>query len=75
VTINTFFFGSCVYTVPSGASLGDLTEGKPAIFHANAIAHKVAGSCSLGPETAIWTGTYNLTEPKETTLSVSDSYN
>jgi len=71
VTINTIFFGTCVYTVPSGNSLGDLTEGKPAIFHANAVAHKVVGTPC--PTTAVWTATYTWTEPKETTISVSTS--
>jgi hypothetical protein len=79
VTINTVFFGSCVYGVTAGVSLGDLTEGKgqtattggePAIFHANAVAEKFEGV--VCPDTANWTGTYQLTEPLGTTASISN---
>ncbi len=66
-------FESCTYTVPSGKSIGDLTEGKPAIFHANAVAKRVGPFSFFCPETAVWSATYTLTEPKETTLSVSNS--
>jgi len=72
VTINTIFFGSCIYGVTKGTSIGDLTEGKPAIFHATkAVAEKFSGSAAACPETSLWTSTYTVTEPKETTLSVS----
>jgi len=73
VTINTIFFGSCVYGVKAGTSLGDLIEGKPAHFTANATAIKLEGSQVACPETSKWTATYVLTEPKETTLSVEPS--
>jgi len=74
VTINTVFFGSCVYGITSGVSVGDLTEGKgaTAIFHANATAHKLSGSNLACPETAKWTATYQLTEPSATTLSITN---
>jgi hypothetical protein len=81
VTINTVFFGSCIYGVTSGNSLGDLTEGKgqtateggePAIFHANAVAERFSGSNVVCPETSNWTGTYQLTEPVGTTASISN---
>jgi hypothetical protein len=70
VTINTVFFGSCVYTVTEGESIGDLTEGNPAVFHANAIAHKQEGSNFACPATSVWTATYTLTSPA-TTVSAS----
>jgi hypothetical protein len=70
VTINTIFFGSCVYSVPSGGSIGDLTEGNPAILHTNAVAHKTTGSEAVCPTTAITTATYVLTSPAGTTVSV-----
>jgi hypothetical protein len=70
VTVKTVFYGSCIYGVESGKSLGDLTEGKPAIFHANAIATKQSGSNLACPATAKWTATYTLKEPSEKTLSV-----
>lgn len=72
-TINTVFFGTCVYGVENGKSLGDITEGKPAILHINAVKKKMEGSNVACPETLLWTATYTLTSPKETTLSVSDS--
>jgi len=71
VTINTIFFGSCIYGVTSGTSIGDITEGKPGVFHANAVAERFSGSNFACPETSKWTGTYNVTTPSETTLSVS----
>lgn len=82
VTINTVFFGSCVYGITAGTSIGDLTEGKgqsattggePAIFHANATAHKLSGSNFACPETTKWVATYQLTEPTGTTLAVTTS--
>lgn len=69
VTINTIFFGSCVYTVPTGESIGDITEGNPAIFHANAVAHQVGENVAC-PATSKWTATYTLTTTPGTTLSV-----
>lgn len=73
ITINTILFGSCVYGVNNGASIGDITEGKPAMFHVNAVTWRLAGSNVVCPETDRWTATYVLTSPKETTLSVSSS--
>lgn len=71
VTINTVFFGSCIYGITSGESIGDLTEGKPAVFHADAIAHKLSGSNLACPATAKWKATYTLTSQPSTTLSVA----
>jgi len=75
VTINTVLFGKCIYAVTNGQSLGDLTEGNPAVFHANAIAELIRTPEDNGfcPETARWTATYTLTSPSGTTLSVSSS--
>jgi len=73
VTINTVFFGSCIYGVTSGASLGDITEGNPATLHLNAVTHRLSGSNIVCPETDRWTGTYVLTSPVNTTLSVGNS--
>jgi hypothetical protein len=71
VTINTVLFGSCVYGVHAEESLGDLTEGNPAIFHANATALRLSGP-EVCPPTSKWTGTYTLTTPA-TTISVGNS--
>ena len=70
VTINTLLFGSCVYGVTSGTTLGTLTEGKPATFDANAVAVRF-GSNFACPETSKWTAEYTLTTPANTTLYVS----
>lgn len=78
VTINTVFFGSCVYGIAAGKSIGDLTEGKyvkekeeTAVFTANAVATKLSGSNFACPETAKWEATYVLTAPENTTLAVT----
>jgi hypothetical protein len=73
VTISIPFFGSCVYGFAPGTDLGTLTEGKPAVFDAAAVAKKLSGSSITCPSTANWTAGYTLTEPKEKTLSVEAS--
>ena len=74
VTIQTFFFGSCVYGVTAGAHLGTLTgttaTNTHAVFHANAVAKKLVGSEAACPETSKWTAEYTQTEPKNTDLYV-----
>lgn len=73
VTVNTVFFGSCAFSFGPGISIGDLKEGKPATFAANAVSTKVAGGAAC-PVTAKWSANYTLTtSPITTTLSVSDS--
>jgi hypothetical protein len=66
ITINTVFFGSCVYGLTPGTSLGTLTGGNPAKVDFKAAAKKVTGSNFVCPETAIWTGSYLITEPNAT---------
>jgi hypothetical protein len=63
VTINTVFFGTCIYGVTAGTTLGTLTGGTPATFHANSVMKKLSGSAFACPETGKWTGTYVSTEP------------
>jgi hypothetical protein len=71
VTVLVFGFITCVFETGEGGHLGTLTEGKPGVFHAEATVLKVSGfGC---PEKAEWNATYTLTEPKETTASVSAS--
>jgi hypothetical protein len=72
VTINTFLFGSCIYGVATGVDLGTIKEGNPATFEANAVATRF-GTNFACPSTSRWTGTYTLTSPAGTTLSVSSS--
>jgi hypothetical protein len=76
-TVNTALFGTCVFSEGSGIDLGTLTEGKAgtasspdATIHINAVTSRESGLC---PATEKWEATYVLTEPKETTLSVSAS--
>ncbi len=71
VTINTILFGSCVYAAENGKSIGDITEGNPAVLHVNAVIHTTSGSSAVCQTTAVWTATYTLTEPTGTTLSIS----
>ncbi len=70
VTVNTILFGTCVYGPTAGVDLGELKEGKPATFVANAVVEKLTGSSVTCPKTAKWTAEYTLTEPGEKTLSV-----
>jgi len=63
VTINTVFFGSCVYGVKNGTDLGLVTGGNPATFTANAVAVKLSGSAFACPETSKWQASYTSTEP------------
>jgi hypothetical protein len=64
VTINTIFFGSCIYGVTSGTSVGTI-KGNPATFTANAVAEKFTGSNLACPSTSKWTGNYSSTSPAE----------
>ena len=73
LTINTFFFGSCIYGPSGEATLGSLEEGKPAIFTMNGLWVKRSGSNFACPETVKASGTYTLTSPSNTTLSGSFS--
>jgi hypothetical protein len=77
ITIDPIFVEPCVYQVTAGTPLGELTEGNPAVFHANAVLEKkvyIDDTCSIFmPDTAIWTATYTQTSPSSTTLSVSSS--
>jgi hypothetical protein len=73
-TTSTGAFGSCFYGVAAGTDLGTMTEGSGtgATFHMNAVVTRF-GSNFLCPSTTRMTGTYVLTSPSGTTLSVSSS--
>jgi hypothetical protein len=71
-TILAFGFIDCEYAILAGTTLGTLDEGNPAIFTLNAVA-KLLNEGFGCPPTALWTGTYVQTEPKNTTLYVSTS--
>jgi hypothetical protein len=74
VTINTVLFGSCIYGVASGVDIGTISEGSGtnSTFSANAVASRFGTNLAC-PKTSLWTGTYVLTTPSQTTLSVSES--
>lgn len=77
VTIPGLFSGeNCIYGVTPGTTIGELKEGNPAIFTANAVATKIADAtdkCTFGPADTKWTAEYQLTSPANTTVSVSSS--
>lgn len=72
VTINTVFFGSCVYGTSETQDLGTLTEGNPAVFHAEVHVPFISGG-AICPRTAEWKATYAVTAPSGTTGSISSS--
>lgn len=71
VTISTGLFGSCIYGVTAGVSIGDYIEGNPGIFQPKAAAEKFSGSSFACPSTSTWGGKWVVTKPANTTLSVS----
>jgi hypothetical protein len=70
VTFSFPFFGSCVFGVPAGVSLGTLTEGNPATIDIGAVITKRSGSNLTCPGTLNLSGTYTMNEPANTTLAV-----
>lgn len=72
-TINTVFYGSCVFAWKAGKEFGEITEGNPAVLHVNSTVEKVSGSNFACPENGTLVGTLNLTSPSNTTLSVESS--
>lgn len=65
VTINTVFFGTCVYGVEKGTDLGIVTtfSSGSATFHFKPVVKKFSGSNFACPQTGQWLGTYTSTEP------------
>jgi len=61
VTVNTTIFGSCVFTIASGNTIGTLTgtTSGDASFDINAVATRKSGLC---PASAKWVGTYKVTD-------------
>jgi len=72
VTINTVFFGSCVYGTGESLSIGDLTEGNPPVFHAQTHVFFISGG-AFCPTTVEWRATYSVTTAFNTTGSLSSS--
>jgi hypothetical protein len=76
-TINTIFFGSCVYGVEKGTELGRLTGAKtvgseltPPTLEIEAVTKKLSGSNAACPSTARWTGQY-FASPIDLTVEAS----
>ena len=67
-TINTVFFGSCVYGAEAGTKVGSW-KASTGVFAANAVFKKLSGSFAC-PETSKFTAEYVKTTPA-TTLFVS----
>jgi hypothetical protein len=67
-TMDPLLLGDCSYKIPPGTSLGDVTEGKPAVIHLNAVIEGNGFPCWFS---TVLTGTYTLTSPSTTTFSVS----
>jgi hypothetical protein len=64
VSINTIFFGVCVYGAPAGTHLGTFTGNlTPPVMDLNEIVVKREGSNFACPETTKVTATYTGTEP------------
>jgi hypothetical protein len=70
VTINTGLFGSCIFTLGTGTTLGTLTGSTTtnATMDINAIATRKSGLC---PSTAKWVGTYKVTSPSPLHVTAS----
>jgi hypothetical protein len=70
VTINTGIFGSCVFTLGTGTTLGELTGSTTtnAVMDINAVATRESGLC---PSTAKWVGTYKVTSPSPLHVTAS----
>ena len=70
VTVETTVFGSCVFTIGSGVTIGTLTGSTTsnAKLAVNAIATRKSGLC---PASAIWEGTYIVTNPKPLHVTAS----
>jgi hypothetical protein len=62
VTVNTTIFGSCIFTLGAGTTLGTLTGSTSgnATMDINAVATRKSGLC---PSSAKWVGTYTVTGP------------
>jgi len=67
-TINTIFFGSCIYGV-TGTDMGTTVGGNPGSLTVNAIVEKFSGSAFACPSTAKLTGTYVATSPTNAWVS------
>lgn len=72
-TLNTIFFGSCIYTYGGGTDIGIITGGTKPSLDVNMVLKKASGSALACPETIKGTGEGIITEPTNTPIYVVDS--
>lgn len=72
-TFNSIFFGSCLYGWQNEGVVGTITETKPTVLDLNTTIVKLSGSNFACPANGELKGSYTLTEPSGTTLSVGVS--
>jgi hypothetical protein len=64
VTVNTGFFGACVYGTGTGKDLGTLLGGSPATLAISTNVTLTKNESGLCPSETKWTATYEVTTPK-----------
>ncbi len=69
VTMNTVFFGSCIYGLTSGTDVGTTVGGNPGSLTVNAVVEKFSGSNLACPETTKLTAKYVATSPTNAWVS------
>lgn len=69
VTINTIFFGSCIYGITAGTIVGTTVGGNPGNLTVNAVVHKLSGSNVICPSTTIFKAKYGATNPTNAWVS------
>jgi len=62
VTITPFGVIDCIYGAGTGAFIGTMTGGKPAVIHVKATLAKVGGS-ALCPADVVWEAPYEINAP------------
>ena len=72
-TLNTIFFGSCIYTYGSGTDIGIVTGGTNPSLDVNMVLNKASGSAFACPGTIRGSGEGIITEPTNTPIYVVDS--
>jgi hypothetical protein len=71
VTVNTGFFGACVYGTGTGKDLGTLLGGSPATLAISTNVTLTKNESGLCPSETKWTAEYTVTEPKPLYVSTS----
>jgi len=64
-TVNTVLFGSCVYALTAGATIGSITTSSGE-FNANVVMEKLSGSAAVCTDTVKFNATWTVTQPNPT---------